>query len=175
MKLTWEQIVLSNKGGFYLIITEESEIDISIEKSLHEYDPNNILRILRGVRCQTLPGLFQEFAAALQFPYYFGNNWFALFDCITSLNYPPVKINSYTIVITNFDKVPVEGFHEPASGIRNELLNLLKQTVKNWGKVNEFRPATPLHIVLHCEAKNEAICREILSEANVEYIELDGK
>jgi hypothetical protein len=36
------------------------------------------IAVLRGDRMQTFKSLYQEVAAALQFPYYFGNNWNAL-------------------------------------------------------------------------------------------------
>ena len=48
---------------------------------------NGVCRFVRGRKCNTAPELFDEFAAALQFPYYFGENWNAFEDCISNLDW----------------------------------------------------------------------------------------
>src|SRR5262245_41285350 len=44
-----------------------------------------VARVVRGVKCSTATKLFDEFAAALQFPDYFGENWDAFSDCFADL------------------------------------------------------------------------------------------
>jgi RNAse (barnase) inhibitor barstar len=51
-----------------------------------EHPEWNILRV-RGTKSVDDAGFFDEVAAALQFPYYFGENWNAMWDCITDLNW----------------------------------------------------------------------------------------
>ena len=46
----------------------------------------DILRV-RGNKSPNDVRFFDEVAAALQFPYYFGENWNAVWDCITDLNW----------------------------------------------------------------------------------------
>jgi hypothetical protein len=62
------------------ILVEDNERNVD---SLFVYQvPEDLglcVRIRRGVRCQSLARNFQEFAAALQFPYYFNNNWGVFF------------------------------------------------------------------------------------------------
>jgi hypothetical protein len=48
-----------------------------------------VVRTLRGVKMQTVQQLFDEFAAALQFPWYFGENWAAFDECLTDLAWLP--------------------------------------------------------------------------------------
>ncbi len=47
------------------------------------------VRVIRGIKCETLEALFNEIGAALQFPDYFGENWDALDECITDLEWMP--------------------------------------------------------------------------------------
>jgi RNAse (barnase) inhibitor barstar len=58
-------------------------------------------RRLRGTRCRTTEGFFDEVAAALQFPSYFGANWAALHDSLTDLSWLPA--DAYLIVIEDAD------------------------------------------------------------------------
>ncbi|QIS02446.1 hypothetical protein F5X71_09020 [Nocardia brasiliensis] len=48
---------------------------------------------VRGQRMRTTTELFAEFAAAFQFPWYFGQNWAAFDECMTDLDdwLPPVR------------------------------------------------------------------------------------
>ena len=39
-------------------------------------------RILRGWKMRTVTKMFDEFGAAMQFPYYFGENWPAFDECL---------------------------------------------------------------------------------------------
>lgn len=61
------------------------------------------LRFVRGNKMKTVETLFDEFSAALQFPYYFGENWAAFNECIADLDWLPGK--TYIIVITNSDQL----------------------------------------------------------------------
>ncbi|MCX4097227.1 barstar family protein [Nocardia sp. alder85J] len=45
-----------------------------------------LARELRGARMRTLAGVFDEFAAAFQFPYYFGENKDAFDECLRDLD-----------------------------------------------------------------------------------------
>ncbi|WP_067674031.1 barstar family protein [Nocardia miyunensis] len=45
-----------------------------------------VVRELRGSKMRTLAGVFDEFAAAFQFPYYFGENKDAFDECLRDLD-----------------------------------------------------------------------------------------
>ena len=57
----------------------------------------------RGTRCCTEKDFFHEASASFQFPYYFGENWPALDECITDLEW--IKFSRIFLFIDNFDKM----------------------------------------------------------------------
>jgi RNAse (barnase) inhibitor barstar len=63
-------------------------------------------RRIRGSRCRTTKGLFDEMAAALQFPAYFGGNWNALDDMLSDLGWLPAE--AYLLVVEDADEMLVE-------------------------------------------------------------------
>lgn len=57
---------------------------------------------LRGKRCNTDEAFFREISASLQFPYYFGENWNALQDCLCDLDW--LCFEKILIVVDDFGK-----------------------------------------------------------------------
>jgi hypothetical protein len=174
MKLDWNDILSTGVGGFWLVIGNEDFVDASSEKNIDQFSSRNVLRVIRGQRCKTRENLFQEFAAALQFPARFGfGNWSSFDDCIRSLSTHENlrKMNSYTFLITNFDEVFVESTNN-GEQINNILLYLLKHLIGTWKEFN--KPIIPLYIVIHCEKENEQKCKELLAQENIKYAERIG-
>lgn len=58
-----------------------------------------VVRIVRGRRCVEKEQLLQEFAAAMQFPEYFGENWDAFEECITDLSW--LGTSEVLVVVTD--------------------------------------------------------------------------
>ncbi len=56
-------------------------------------------RLVRGKKMRTTPSLYDEFAAALQFPYYFGENGDAFDECLTDLE--GLAADAYTILVSD--------------------------------------------------------------------------
>ncbi|UGT60105.1 barstar family protein [Nocardia asteroides] len=52
----------------------------------HRAPAGFVVRELRGSRMRTIHGVFDEFAAAFQFPYYFGANKDAFDECLRDLD-----------------------------------------------------------------------------------------
>src|SRR5215212_2915668 len=92
--------VLSSSGPWcYLVACSDEGIDGSRALRDAASRPGVVLRVLRGERCPTREELFHEWAAALQFPRYFGRNWDAFYDCLTDLAWLPAQ--TYLLVVTN--------------------------------------------------------------------------
>lgn len=146
----------------YLISCSESDIDNSYNPSDHF--PDFCIRIIRGERCQDEGSTFQEWAAALQFPWYFGHNWDALDECINDLEWLPAK--GYIFVITHIDKVlPKRRFET--------LINIVKKTALNWSVSHESfdnfpRSAIPFHIIFHCDPDKKDVSHKRLTSAGVQ-------
>jgi len=68
------------------------------ELSWYLNDSGLVARVLSGKRMAELACLFGEIAAALQFPDYFGNNWPALAECLSDLEW--LKGSAYVVVVT---------------------------------------------------------------------------
>lgn len=63
------------------------------------------VRLVRGAKMRTSPGLLDEFAAALQFPLYFGENKDAFDECIGDLDSFLPAGAGYVVVVTDPDEV----------------------------------------------------------------------
>lgn len=80
---TWEELLEPNSPWGCVAIGPDRALD-----NLARQTPGNVeARIIRGVRCANSSTLFSEWAAALQFPYYFGHNWSAFDECINDLEW----------------------------------------------------------------------------------------
>jgi hypothetical protein len=105
-------------------------------------------RVVRGGKMRTLTGLFDECAAALQFPLYFGENKDAFDECVAGLEGLPAG-RGFVVAITEPDEVLVNDGHDPLSW----LVRSLASAAAVWGQPVELgewwdRPAVPFHIVL---------------------------
>jgi RNAse (barnase) inhibitor barstar len=111
-------------------------------------------RVLRGAKMRTEPALFDELAAALQFPDYFGENWAAVDECLTDLEWLPG--NGYLLLLADADQVLAD---EPADRF-DLLLRVLERAAQEWARPVERgedwdRAAVPFHVVLHARSGRE--------------------
>lgn len=106
-----------------------------------------IVRTVRGRKMRDTASLDDEFAAALQFPPYFGENWAAFDECLTDLAWLPHE-EGYVIVVTDpllvLDASPMDF---PV------LVRTLKQAITTWATpvaLGEWwdRPPVPFNVIL---------------------------
>lgn len=133
-----------------------SFVDVSIsafEDLMTDYRKKMVegyVAILRGHRMQTFQELYAEMAAVLQFPYYFGNNWNALIECLQDMSWIPR--NFYLLGIAEKEKILSRESKDDVIAF----FKLLEDTCiifskpfeveKKWG-----RPACPMHILLQVQ------------------------
>jgi RNAse (barnase) inhibitor barstar len=100
-------------------------------------------RVIRGRKCATPADFFNEAAAALQFPPYFGENWDAFADCFRDLGRFGDKA-AVVVVILDADRLPAE-----LAQSLGEVLTVCLDDVN--GPEKPLKPR-PLHVVLHTSA-----------------------
>lgn len=159
----WQTLLTPAPQWAHLVVATEREIDIAMRMSA----PTNvgaIIRMMRGVRCTTKQGLLTEWAAALQFPYYFGVNWDAFEECLNDMDWLPAR--SYVMALTHADQVLPQG--------RDLLtfLAILNTAATRWVRTTDEatrQPRLPVsfHVVFHCDPAHEAEIRDRFRSANI--------
>ncbi len=127
-----------------------------------------LVRFARGRKMRTLGGVFDEFAAALQFPIYFGENTDAFNDCISDLEVLPAG-TGYVVIIVEPDQVLADD--EPRA--LEWLVESLASATAEWGQPIERgewwdRPALPFHVVLFGNHQQVALAATRWSSAGAE-------
>jgi hypothetical protein len=115
--------------------------------------------VLRGWKMRTVDALFDEFAAAMQFPYYFGENWAAFDECLAQ----SIRVPSWTglvVAVLGAADVLVEepldlpAFRRCVDGAHREYSAAI-ELGELWD-----RPAVPFHLVLGAREELHETLRE---------------
>jgi hypothetical protein len=109
-----------------------------------------VVRVVRGSKSRTLDGLFDEMAAALQFPYYFGENWAAVDECLADLEWLPG--DAYILFFTNCEQV----LDSESTRDLEALFQVLENAVHHWSQpeARSSRPSRVFHAVFQCLKEN---------------------
>jgi RNAse (barnase) inhibitor barstar len=158
--LDWKKLLDKNGPPVSFVACPEADID-NFVRTLPQRT-STVVRIVRGTRCLTAQALFQEWAAALQFPSYFGHNWDAFEDCLTDLDWLPAK--NYLFFITNANSILRDSSHE-----LNMFLDILNKAEASWKHPDEGHEHTPalFRVVFHSEAATEQETRSRLKQAGL--------
>jgi len=158
--------LLRPEGPWLHLLAGTEEAGRELLQELSRSGRHVVGRVIRGQKCRTTPDFFNECAAALQFPSYFGENWDAFEECIADLEWLPG--DAYVLLIINsshlLDKEPAEQLHL--------LLQVLNQAGQEWGQLGGDsgpRPAKPFHVILQCRKEEEAGLRKKLQAAKVTF------
>lgn len=113
---------------------------------------NVVLRHLRGTRMGSPWLLFDEWAAALQFPPYFGENWDAFDECLNDLSWLP-PVDPCVLLILDAHTVLDHATHDELE----ILAKILKETATAWNGHRAF------HFILQSppEALESALAMEL--------------
>lgn len=131
-----------------------------------------VTRVLHGAKMTRHSSFYDEVAAALQFPDYFGENPQALDECISDLSWLPA--DSYLLVIADGCRLLEE--EQPR---QFELwLAAFQRAAERWAKPIERgewwdRPARAFHIVFQAEGTGSELLRSRCNAAGVHLEPLD--
>jgi RNAse (barnase) inhibitor barstar len=118
-------------------------------------------RSIRGRKCATTASFFDETAAALQFPYYFGENWDALHDCLADLSW--LQAESVVLCIADADQLLAK-----APGELKRLADVLQSATKEWNQPEKPKTVRSFHVLLQVAVGHEAAVKAAWSKAGVE-------
>lgn len=169
--MEYNEKLISLKGPFlHLVIDERAGFFTDARHWFFYRKANVIARVIRGWKAITVDDLFNEFAAALQFSYYFGENWAAFDECINDLDWLPA--DAYILFISDIDKVLS---NEPIDF--RIFMEILLDAIKEWTEGRTYNPSfptppTPFHVVLQCSHDKEKHVLEKLESANVNQFDI---
>lgn len=106
------------------------------------------VRLFRGWKMRTTEGLMNEFSAALQFFDGFGENWYALRECLSYLD-EWLPADAYVLVVERAEELLAEQSDDLSS-----FLKAVQRAAEFWSTAvtdnDRFnRPAIPFHVLLH--------------------------
>ncbi|MHC1710581.1 MAG: barstar family protein [Solidesulfovibrio sp.] len=135
-------------GKPYVLMTTGDLRSFDFSMSELRKDKNRCVAIMRGSRMRSWESFVNEIAAALQFPWYFGENWPALDECINDLSW--LHADAYVLVVTNSEFV----LSNENEDIRHAFGRLLVETCEEWSIPADegqwfARSGKPFHVILH--------------------------
>jgi Barstar (barnase inhibitor) len=166
--LAWQELLSMDSPWAYLTICSEGDIDDFVIDGIHQ-NQNSVVRIVRGRRCSELRLFFQEWAAALQFPWYFTEGWPGFDECINDLSW--LGRRPFIVFVTDIDKVLDE--REQDFDILIDILRLAaEQWVRPSGAIQPSR-GEPIQfaVVFHGQPEHESVARIRLSRTSIQVAE----
>jgi len=145
--------------------------------NLHmELHPNVTVLRLRGGKMKNLASFFDESAAVLQFPYYFGENWNAFDECIKDLDW--LDTSGYVLVVFDADEL-----FSQCPNVEEEmetLLRILESAALEWSEAIDLssawgRSSRPFRVIFQTTQDKEEIFRLRVSKADQVFSKLSIK
>lgn len=140
--------------------------------SLRNSDSSRVVvRFLRGDKMKRVNSLFDEFAAALQFPYYFGENWNAFDECLTDLAWLPGDV--YILIVTNSEATLAEEDEEQLV----TLIDILQNAGEEWSRPVETseswsHPPVPFHVIFQSSESGLEVVTSRLKSTGILFEEI---
>jgi RNAse (barnase) inhibitor barstar len=164
MKL--ERLLTPEQPWLHILIATHAETDLVLAGLAGLGKGKAVCRVVRGNKATTTSDLFDELSAALQFPIYFGENWDAVDECLTDLEWLPAE--AYILVITE----SVHLLEKTTSDQLTLFISLLEGAAEEWSRPVHgqwARPARAFHVLFQCGKAEEKGLRERLQATQAGY------
>lgn len=161
MKL--DPLLRSREPWLHILSASESDTCDALWAIERSTQGKAVCRVVRGRKATSESAFFDECAAAWQFPYYFGENWDAVDECLADLAWLPAE--TYLFCVT-------QGIHllEKESHEQQQRLLKVLQRVANGGKQPTAEAAAKaFHVLLQCTAKEHRPLEQRLQAAGVPF------
>lgn len=128
--------------------------------------PRLAARVVRGPKATTVAAFFDECSAALQFPYYFGENWDAVRDCLTDLAW----LRAEAVVLVLAEAIHLLEKAPPKE--QKKLRDVLDATAQDWNQTKKPGKATSFHVVWHATPEQETALKSRLQALGLSFNQL---
>ena len=162
------ETAFSDKYSIYLTYEDPSALETWGWK-LSEERRENVVRFVRGAKCRDVPALYDEVAAAVQFPYYFGENWPAFEDCITDLEW--LNCRAFFMVIFDADQLLADEEMEEFAILARIFQNARENRTIAMQNVSETPEDIPFYVILQCKPAKASGLTERLQKIGAVFFE----
>jgi RNAse (barnase) inhibitor barstar len=164
--MDYKKLFKPEKPTFYIKVADESSFaDLYIE--LGENYEEAAIRMVRGKKSTSVSNFFNEVGAALQFPYYFGENWDAFEECITDLSW--IDGVSYLLMVSQANLLLKDADQKDFDILMQILLNAHDSWLEQTHYANEEEVPTAFHVLFACNDVEVSDFSQRLAEVGVEF------
>jgi hypothetical protein len=143
--MNYDLLFTPNDLAINLAAIDESSLEDLIMGWQVQYPECAIYR-LRGHKAINDTCFFDEAAAVLQFPYYFGENWDAFEECINDLSWIPQT--SFLLIFSHADQLLNES--EKGFSILMQIIDAANKSWQSNGNIGDEVAKIPFHALLAC-------------------------
>ncbi len=148
----FDVLIKADKPYLYVAPITENEATGMARSTRARAPESALVTVLRGRKMVTEQGLYDEFGAALQFPF-FGENWDALNDCLGDLSWLPAP--GHVLVITSAPLLLTDAVDRALP----VFVRLLERVAGRWAEPNpplRDRADVPFHVLFQAPADDAA-------------------
>ena len=164
--MTYDKLFEPGKPCFFVVNMDILDFD-ALSRYLSATYQGSIVRFIRGDKSKTVPDFFDEIAAALQFPLYFGENWNAFYDCIIDLDW--TDGSAYILLVSHSSSLLSDADNEDFEA----LIRILSKANEDWTEPNKYIPrgrsSTPFHVIFQCSATDVSTFSDRLARLEPQF------
>lgn len=153
---------------FHLLVASPSDACNWVRSVERSARINLAARTIRGRKAGTKPAFFDEVAAAFQFPYYFGENWDAFYDCLTDLEW--LRADGVLCCLAD-----AEHLLEEAKPEFSTMVEVVGAAAREWNQPELPKRPRPFHVVVQVQPGREAAVTAAWAACKVDLAPIPAK